>query len=220
MSTGAAHSLFFSLFRSVSRDNDVFIYLFMISWGPPFNSLNFDLSSCIYVFSCSPEVRCSVGHHQRGFLTAPLWCINPENNLIKLSYIAAPAPQVNFQWNLGSLESVFYFLPLDGATPKRHPTTLFATLSSDSQLTRRNTISIYVPMIVSQTGSCGHWRVASCSLFSFPLCFGWSVRRFRLESLSSDEKALSHFPLPCSIHVPKQIGAVTVLFHLDVSALG
>ena len=78
----------------------------MTSWGPPFNSLNFDLSSCIYVFSCSPEVRCSVGHHQRGFLTAPLWCINPENNLIELSYIAAPAPQVNFQWNLDSLSNL------------------------------------------------------------------------------------------------------------------
>ena len=31
-----------------------------------------------------------------GFLTAPLWCINPENNLIELSYIAAPALRLIF----------------------------------------------------------------------------------------------------------------------------
>ena len=95
---------FFSLFFGPSAGTTM--YLFMTSWGPPFKCLNFDLSSCIYVFSCSPEVRCSVGQHQRGFLTAPLWCINPENNLIELSYIAAPAPQVNFQWNLDSLSNL------------------------------------------------------------------------------------------------------------------
>lgn len=76
-----------------------------------------------------------------------------------------------------SLESIFSFLPLN-APRKRHSAMLFSALSLDSQLTRRNTISIYVPMIVSQTGSCVHWRFTSGSLPSFPLCLGWSVRRF------------------------------------------
>ena len=89
---GLLINFFFSLFGpSAGTTTYLFIY-FMTSWGPPFNSLNFDLSSCIYVFSCSPEVRCSVGHHQRGFLTAPLWCINPENNLVELCLILLPNP--------------------------------------------------------------------------------------------------------------------------------
>ena len=64
--------------------------------------LNFDLSSCVYVLRCSPEVRCSVYHHQRGILIAPLWCISPENNLVEFCLTAAQAPHVNFQWNLDS----------------------------------------------------------------------------------------------------------------------
>jgi hypothetical protein len=94
-----------------------------------------------------------------------------------------------------SLESIFYF-PLDEAPQKRHFSMLFAALSFDSQLTRRNAISIYVPMIVSQTGSCGHWPVTSCSLPRFRCAL---VGLFVASNWRARLLTRSHYPLSSSL---------------------